>query len=107
MVKNWTREYYGAIHAVDRNLGRLLAKLDELNLSQKTIVVFTSDHGEEFADRSGDSFFNVHGHNLYEEMVRVPLIVKLPGQRHAGARVREVTRAIDVLPTVLRANVGQ
>src|ERR1044071_3703539 len=44
-VKQWTRDYYAAIHAVDRNLGRLLARLAELKLSDKTIVLFTSDHG--------------------------------------------------------------
>ena len=44
-VKNWTREYYASVHSVDRNLGRLLALLDELGLTENTIVVFTSDHG--------------------------------------------------------------
>src|SRR5262249_42454352 len=44
-VKRWTRDYYAAVHAVDRNLGRLLAKLEELKLANNTIVLFTSDHG--------------------------------------------------------------
>ena len=44
-VKNWTRQYYGAVHAIDRNLGRLLAKLDEWNLAGQTAVILTSDHG--------------------------------------------------------------
>jgi arylsulfatase A-like enzyme len=95
--------YVGSIRAMDERLGAFLGLLRALDLYDRTLIVLTSDHGEEFADRSPEAFFNVHGHNLYEEMVRVPLIVKLPGQRHAGARVREVTRAIDVLPTVLRA----
>src|SRR5262249_845497 len=44
-VKKWTRDYYASVHAVDRNLGRLLALLDELGLAENTIVLFTSDHG--------------------------------------------------------------
>src|SRR5439155_26891675 len=44
-IKDWTRQYYTAIHAVDRNLGRVLTRLDELGLAKKTIVLFTSDHG--------------------------------------------------------------
>src|SRR5208283_1047305 len=44
-VKQLTREYYASVHSVDRNLGRLLAMLDELGLRENTIIVFTSDHG--------------------------------------------------------------
>jgi arylsulfatase A-like enzyme len=66
-----------------------------------TLIVFTSDHGEEFADRNPNFFYNVHGHILYEEMVHVPLIIKLPEQRSAGTRVAGVARMIDVMPTVL------
>jgi arylsulfatase A-like enzyme len=95
--------YVGSIKSMDERLGAFLGLLRELSLYERALIVLTSDHGEEFADRSADSFFNVHGHNLHEEMVRVPLVLKLPGQRHAGTRVKAVTRAVDVLPTVLRA----
>jgi uncharacterized sulfatase len=44
-TKQLTREYYASVHSVDRNLGRLLAMLDELGLRENTIIVFTSDHG--------------------------------------------------------------
>jgi arylsulfatase A-like enzyme len=53
------------------------------------------------ADRNRTSFYNKHGHILYEEMVRVPLIIKLPGQRAAGKRVTGLARMIDIMPTIL------
>jgi arylsulfatase A-like enzyme len=46
-------------------------------------------------------FYNAHGHSLWREMVRVPLIVKLPSQREAGRRVGALSRGVDVMPTVL------
>lgn len=95
--------YAGGIHSVDGWFGRLAVLLRELGLYDETLIVFTSDHGDEFGDHFPGSIYNQHGHTLYEELVRVPLIVKLPAQRHAGVRVKNVSRAIDVLPTVLAA----
>jgi arylsulfatase A-like enzyme len=95
--------YAGGIHSADGWFGRLTALLRELGLYDETLIVLTSDHGDEFADHFPGSIYNQHGHTVYEELVRVPLVVKLPGQRHAGVRVKAVTRAIDVLPTVLAA----
>jgi arylsulfatase A-like enzyme len=60
-----------------------------------------SDHGEEFQERSKDAFYNAHGHSLWKEMVRVPLVVKLPGQQAAGTRVAALSRGVDVMPTIL------
>ena len=69
------------------------------------LLVLTSDHGEQLGEEGrpapyGDGFYNVHGHTLFEELVRVPLIVRLPGQRE-GRRIGAVTASIDVLPTIL------
>ncbi len=93
--------YVSSVLSADRWLGRLVSFLREKGLYDRTIVVFTSDHGEEFADRNPKLFYNVHGHILYEEMVRAPLIIKLPDQRQAGSRVAQVVRMIDVMPTIL------
>jgi arylsulfatase A-like enzyme len=92
--------YDGGVASVDRWIGALLDDLRRRGLYQRALIVLTSDHGEQLGERDG-RFFNTHGHNLHEEMLRVPLIVKLPGQRHAGRRVAAVTRAIDVMPTIL------
>ena len=66
-----------------------------------TIVVVTSDHGEEFGDHGGKG----HSETLYSEMLSVPLIVSFPGGEFAGRRIQEPVGTIDVLPT-LRELVG-
>jgi arylsulfatase A-like enzyme len=93
--------YVGGIRAADRWLGRFLDLLRAQGLYDQALIVLTSDHGEELGDRDPRHIYDQHGHTLYEELLRVPLIVKLPGQEHAGSRVSAVTRAVDVMPTVL------
>jgi arylsulfatase A-like enzyme len=93
--------YVGAVADTDDWVGVFVGKLRELGLYDRSLIIFTSDHGEEFADRSPDAFYNAHGHNLHREMVRVPLIVKLPAQEAAGTRVAALSRAVDVMPTAL------
>jgi len=70
-------------------------------LYDRALIVVTSDHGEEFGDRSPESFYDAHGASLHREMVRVPLVVKLPGQDRGGTRIEALTRGVDVMPTVL------
>jgi arylsulfatase A-like enzyme len=97
--------YDGGIRSFDRWLGELLDFLDERGLDERTLLVLTSDHGEQLGEAGrpapfGDGFYNVHGHTLHEELVHVPLIIRLPGQK-AGRRIPDVTSAIDVMPTIL------
>jgi len=110
-VKKWTREYYGAIHAVDRNLGRMFAKLDELDLSQKTIVLFTSDHGYNIGHHGihtkGNGYWIAGGvqgpkrPNMFEESIRVPLMIRWPGVVKPGTEIAETISSIDTFATVL------
>ena len=93
--------YLGGIDSMDVWLGRLVAELRKRDLYDRTMIILTSDHGDEFADHDPARFYDHHGHSAYEELVRVPLIIKLPDQRYAGTRVSTVTRAIDIMPTVL------
>lgn len=67
--------YDGEILRVDQAVGRLLEALDARGLTDSTVVVLTSDHGEEFGEH-GREF---HGKQLYEESIRVPLIIRAPG----------------------------
>lgn len=93
--------YLGGILSLDRWIGRVVETLRSLGLYERTMIVFTSDHGDEFAEHNPSMFYDRHGHSVFEELVHIPLIVKLPGQRAAGTRVEGVTRAIDVMPTIL------
>ncbi len=90
------RLYDGEVAYTDHEVGRLLAGLEALGLAEDTLVVVTSDHGEEFGDHGGFE----HGHTMYTELLHVPLLLRLPGvlpRRVVDAAVR----LVDVAPTVL------
>ncbi len=101
--------YYSTVTSMDAELGRLLAKLDELKLADDTIVLFSSDNGPEDlhirnASHSGigsPGAFRGRKRSLYDGGVRVPLIVRWPGKVQSG-RVDEdsVVAAVDFLPTL-------
>lgn len=92
--------YDGGIRSFDRYLEIVIARLRESGSYDRTWIILTSDHGEEFADHS-TQFYDAHGHSVYDELVRVPLIMKLPNSDYAGTRVHTVVRNIDVMPTLL------
>jgi len=87
--------YDAAIAAADAELGRFLDLLRELDLERNTIVVLLSDHGEEFLEHGGFG----HGRTLYDEVLRIPLIVRAPGV--APRRDRTSVTLADVGPTLL------
>jgi arylsulfatase A-like enzyme len=89
--------YDGEIAFADRAVGDLIDGLEVRELRQHTLVVFLSDHGEEFFDHGGFA----HGHTLYEELLRVPLVFSLRDGIPSGARVPGMVRLVDVMPTVL------
>jgi hypothetical protein len=92
-------QYDGAIAYGDREFGRLLEALRERGLYDRAAIVFLADHGEEFQDHGAFG----HGHTMFDELVRVPLVVKYPGGRDAGRRVARQVQLLDVLPTVLKS----
>jgi arylsulfatase A-like enzyme len=90
--------YDSEIGWTDSHIGRLLDGLRDRGLFDDALVVVTADHGEAFMDRP--SRWIGHGENLHQELIRVPLIVHLPGQT-ASERVPGPVGTIDVLPTIL------
>jgi len=88
--------YDGEIAWVDSQVARVLERLAQLGLEQNTLVILTSDHGEEFFEHGR----KLHRSSLYREQVEVPLIVRMPGRLPAGARVSEPVSLIDLVPTV-------
>jgi len=91
------RAYISEIEHLDGHLGRLFDGLRARGLWDNTVVVFVSDHGEEFFDHEGWW----HGQTLHEELVRVPLAVKLPQGTHGGEVNGDLARLVDVAPTFL------
>ncbi len=90
-------QYDGDIAYGDQEFGRFVRELKTRGLYDRALIVFLADHGEEFQDHGGW----LHGRSVFDELVRVPLIVKFPEGRHAGTRVQQQVRVLDVLPTVL------
>ena len=78
-VKRFESIYYGMVKEVDDQIGRILRRLDELGLTENTLVVFTADHGEMMGSHG-----LVSKMVLYEEAVHVPLLMRLPGADEAG-----------------------
>jgi len=89
--------YDGEIAYSDAEFGKLLDNLHALGLFDDSVFVLLSDHGEEF----GEHGRWLHGRSLFEEVLRVPLVVRLPGAAHGGRRVEARATLADVLPTVL------
>ncbi|MDE2490635.1 MAG: sulfatase-like hydrolase/transferase, partial [Elusimicrobia bacterium] len=91
--------YQAGIAYADHFLGRLWSRLRALGLDRDTIVVVLSDHGEELGERGRFG----HNYAVWDDVTRVPLIVRVPGLKTAGPRVAAQVRLIDVAPTILDA----
>jgi hypothetical protein len=90
-------QYAAELAWTDAQIGRILDRLDELGVADRTLVVVTADHGEEFFEHGNLG----HRSTLHEELVQVPLILRLPGRLPAGRRVAGLVSTIDVVPTAL------
>jgi arylsulfatase A-like enzyme len=88
--------YDGEVHAADRAFGTFVDLLKFFGLYDRSLIVLLGDHGEEFYEHGGFD----HGRTLYDELLRVPLIVKLPRSQQAGTRVAVAVSLIDVAPTI-------
>jgi arylsulfatase A-like enzyme len=89
--------YDGEIRLVDDALRDLRGSLERLGIADKTVLVVTSDHGDEFFEHGRKG----HHRTLYEEIVRVPLIVYVPGKSARTPIVEMETAISDVMPTIL------
>ncbi len=100
-IEDRIARYDGDIRRTDMHLGQLFEALRGAGLFEKTIVVVTSDHGEQLVDRSGTLSEFDHGHSLYDELLLVPLVFAGgPVTPYAG-RISQQVRSIDIFPTVL------
>lgn len=90
-------QYDGEILYADHHVGRLLKNLDERGMLKNTLVIVTADHGEEFLDHGGIG----HGRTAYEEVHRIPLMMRWPGRIPAGATYDGLVGLIDMMPTIL------
>lgn len=94
--------YYSLVKLIDNEMGRVLEALDRLELSENTLIVFTTDHGELL----GDHGMWMKGPFHYESLVNIPLILRWPKGIPAGGRETSVVSQVDLAPTILSA-VGE
>ena len=90
--------YDAGVRFADRGLGRLVEGLERRGLFENTVLVVTSDHGESLTER--ESCYFSHDPFLFEETLKVPLVIRFPGGRYGGAVVDALARGVDVLPTL-------
>ena len=88
--------YFGMVRCIDDNVKRLLETLDELGISENTIVVFTSDHGDLCYEHG-----RLNKGNPYEASAKIPMIVSAPGRTPPGTRVDVALGTVDFAPTIL------
>ena len=89
--------YYGMTSFMDEQIGRILNRLDELGLAENTLVVFTSDHGHLL----GQHGLNAKGAFHFEDLLKIPLIVRWPGQVPANHESDALQNLVDLAPTFL------
>lgn len=89
--------YDGEILYADHEVGRLLEGLKALRVLDNALVIVTADHGEEFFEHGKP----LHGNSLYEELLRVPLLMSWPGRILTGATYEGLVGHIDLMPTIL------
>jgi arylsulfatase A-like enzyme len=90
--------YNSDIEYIDSQLALLFDGLKQRGCYDDTLIVFTADHGEEFLEHNGWW----HGFTLYDEMLHIPLIIKLPGAKNAGTHTANLASHIDLAPTLLQ-----
>ncbi|MEQ2006906.1 MAG: sulfatase-like hydrolase/transferase [Limisphaerales bacterium] len=111
-LQQMTRFFYGHVTCADRNLGRLLAALEEMGLAENTLLIFMSDNGMNLGQhgllgKGNASILGVKprktGSNMFDRSVLVPFIVRWPGVVKAGATSDALVSSIDILPTLMAA----
>jgi len=95
-IKYFISEYYALVKEVDDWIGKILDKLDELGLTENTMVVFTSDHGEMLGSHGLRGKFN-----FYEESSHIPMIIRFPGRIKPGTIVTSPTSNMNLFATIL------
>jgi arylsulfatase A-like enzyme len=97
-LREYAAIYHGMVKYIDDQVGRILDRLEALGLADNTLVVFTSDHGD---------MVGAHGcvgksiASFFDDLVRIPLALRLPGAIRPGTVVKQPVSQIDFMPTIL------
>ncbi len=96
MIQYFISEYYALVKEVDDWVGHILDKLDELGITDNTLVVFTSDHGEMLGNHGLRGKFC-----FYEESSHVPMMIRFPGRIKPGTKIKAPVSNMDLFATIL------
>lgn len=97
-IREYAAIYHGMVKYMDDQVGRILQRLDALGLTDNTLVIFTSDHGDMVGAHGcvGKSIFS-----FYDDLVRIPLCIRFPGRIPPGTVIDQPVSQVDFLPTIL------
>ena len=98
--RNYIGAYYALVTEVDHCVGEILQALEEAGISEETIVIYTSDHGD-FVGNHGMVEKAAAGQNVYEDILNIPLIIRYPGNKRQGKRSAELVSLVDIYPTLV------
>ena len=98
-VRAFREVYQAEILDFDHYFGEFIRKLKAMGLYDSSMIIFMSDHGEEFYEHKAWT----HGHSLYNELIKIPLIIKFPHNEYKGVEISEDVGIIDIFPTILEA----
>lgn len=94
--------YEAGVYTFDHRFGEFIDFLEEKGIYENSMIFLLSDHGDEFMDHGAWD----HGHSLYNELIKIPLMVKFPGNQYANRKIDSLVSITDILPTIMEvANV--
>ncbi len=94
--EDWYRDYCETVHAVDENIAKVMAYLDESGLSENTLVLYMGDNGFELGEHG---FYDKR--DAFEESMRVPLLAWAPGNLRGGQKIKQMVQNIDIAPSCM------
>ena len=106
-IDNMFAHYKAEVEMVSKWIGYLIRKIKDVGIYDDSLIIFTSDHGIYIGEHNRTGKINISKDDprgpwpLYEEVARVPLVIKMPEQKFKGKHIGEVTQPTDILPTVL------
>ncbi|MCX5692123.1 MAG: sulfatase [Candidatus Omnitrophica bacterium] len=97
-VNYYIARYDGKIRIIDDQIGLLLQEVKKIDLDKNTVIILIADHGESLGEHN--LYFN-HGYDLYDELIKVPLIIRYPNSMSKNKIIDCQVQLIDVMPTIL------
>lgn len=100
LYRSYIAAYYALVTEIDSHVGDIMSAIKEMGITEETIIIYTSDHGD-FVGSHGMVEKCASGHNVYEDTLRVPMIIKWDGIKAKGLKRDELVELVDLYPTLV------